>query len=158
MQWLAGVTFTVDDQVIDFPQTYTYKGMMYSGVPNLIQTFGYINASWTLRADLTSEFACRVINHMDAKGVQQVTPRLRAEDKAMPARPWIDDFSAGYMRRVMHMFPKQGDRMPWLNTQNFALDKKAIEKADLEDGVLRFADEPASDTTQQSPERVLSAG
>lgn len=158
MQWLAGVTFTVDDQVIDFPQTYTYKGMMYSGVPNLIQTFGYINASWTLRADLTSEFACRVINHMDAKGVQQVTPRLRAEDKAMPARPWIDDFSAGYMRRVMHMFPKQGDRMPWLNTQNFALDKKAIEKADLEDGVLRFADEPANATMQQSPERVLSAG
>lgn len=157
MQWLAGVTFTHDDQVIDFPATYTYKGMMYSGVPNLIQTFGYVNASWTLRADLTSEFACRVINHMDEVGVQQVTPQLREEDQSMPARPWIDDFSAGYMQRVMHMFPKQGDRMPWLNTQNFAQDKKAIEKADLEDGVLMFADTPPSDRVIEQ-ERVLSAG
>ena len=159
LQWLAGVRFSYDEQTIDFPSTYTYKGMMYSDVPNLIQTFGYINASWTLRADLTSEYACRVINHMDELGVQQVTPRLSEADKDMPIRPWIDDFSAGYMRRVMHLFPRQGDREPWMNTQNFAVDKKMIANAPLEDGALIFADDktPANSRSVQA-ERAQSAG
>ena len=159
LQWLAGVKFSRDEQAIDFANTYTYKGMMYSGVPNLIQTFGYINASWTLRADLTSEFACRVINHMDELGVAHATPQLRAEDQSMPARPWIDDFSAGYMQRVMHLFPKQGDRAPWMNTQNFALDKKMIANAPLEDGALIFSnDKSVSDVVELPQERAQSAG
>ena len=111
---------------------------MYSDVPNLIQTFGYINASWTLRADLTSEYACRVLNAMDEKGVSVVTPRLREEDRHMETRNWIEDFSAGYMQRVMHKFPKQGNLDPWRNTQNFSLDKKIVRKAPLEDGALIF--------------------
>ena len=134
---LGGAEFSVDGQSIDFANTFTYKGMMYSDIPNLIQTFGYINASWTLRADLTSEYACRVINRMDELGVSQVTPRLRQEDLGMPQRPWIEDFSAGYMQRVMHLFPKQGNE-PWSNTQNFAVDKKMIRRAPLEDGALLF--------------------
>ena len=80
MQVMGGAAFSVDDKAVDFPGTFSYKGMMYSDVPNLIQTFGYINASWTLRADLTSEYACRLLNHMDAKGVSQCTARLREED------------------------------------------------------------------------------
>src|SRR5262249_55004079 len=130
--------FSVDGTAVDFAQTWTYKGMMYSGVPNLVCTFGYINASWTLRADLTAEYACRLINRMDERGVRQATPRLRESDRDMPSRPWIDGFSSGYMQRMMHRFPMQGDREPWLNPQNYSRDRKMIRFAPLEDGALVF--------------------
>jgi monooxygenase len=142
---LSGVSFSVDGERVSFPDTWTYKGMMYSGVPNLAQTFGYINASWTLRADLTAEYVCRLLNHMDAIGMRQVTPTLRPEDQDMAARPWIDDFSAGYMQRVMHKFPRQGDRDPWRNTQNYAEDKRMVRRAPIDDGALVFS-HPASAT------------
>ncbi len=142
---LSEVALTVDAERVSFPDTFSYKGMMFSGVPNLVQTFGYINASWTLRADLTAEFVCRLLNHMDATGTRQVTARLREQDRGMQARPWIEDFSAGYMRRAMHKFPKQGDRDPWRNTQNYALEKKLIRRGTLEDGALIF-DNPAPRT------------
>jgi cation diffusion facilitator CzcD-associated flavoprotein CzcO len=138
LKLLGGAQFQVDGAPVHFAETFTYKGMMYSGVPNLVQTFGYINASWTLRADLTAEYACRVLNRMDELGVRRVTPRLRPEDQGMPARPWIQDFSSGYMQRRMHLFPKQGDRAPWLNTQSYAADKKMIRKGPIEDGALQF--------------------
>lgn len=135
---LGGVQFTKDGKPVDFADTFTYKGMLYSGVPNLIQTFGYINASWTLRADLTSEYVCRLLNHMDKIGALVVTPQLREDEEKMEARPWIDDFTPNYMTRVMHLFPKQGDREPWMNTQNYHLDKKMIRSAPIEDGALIF--------------------
>lgn len=135
---LGEVQFSVDGSVVDFADTYSYKGMMFSGVPNMISTFGYINASWTLRADLTAEYACRVINHMDSLNMRQCTPLLREQDKAMPERPWIDDFSSGYMQRMMHRMPKQGDRDPWINPQNFKHDRKMIRESAIEDGALRF--------------------
>jgi monooxygenase len=138
LQLLGGSQFSIDGEPVPLQDSYGYKGMMYSNVPNLIQTFGYINASWTLRADLTSEYACRVLNRMDELGVDVVTPRLREEDRDMETRPWIENFSAGYMQRVMHLFPKQGNRDPWRNSQNYALDKKIIRKAALEDGALVF--------------------
>jgi hypothetical protein len=112
--------------------------MMYSDVPNLVQTFGYINASWTLRADLTSEYVCRLLNRMDERAARRVVARLRPEDEGMPARPWIDDFTPGYMQRMMHLFPKQGDHSPWQNTQDYTADKKMIRNAPLEDGALVF--------------------
>lgn len=135
---LGDMTFQVDGAPVDFGRTWTYKGMMYSDVPNLVSTFGYINASWTLRADLTSEYVCRVLNHMDETGARQVTPRLRASDQDMPARPWIQDFTSGYMQRMMDKFPRQGDREPWINPQNYSRDKKMIRQGALEDGVLVF--------------------
>ncbi|MCR9096557.1 MAG: NAD(P)/FAD-dependent oxidoreductase [bacterium] len=135
---LGGVEFSKDGAPISFPDTFSYKGMMYSDVPNLIQTFGYINASWTLRADITSEYACRVLNHMAATGKSIAVPRLRPEDEGMPALDWIDDFNPGYMKRMMHLFPKQSDRGPWRNTQNYTLDKKMIRNAPLEDGAIQF--------------------
>ena len=116
---------------------------MYSDVPNLVQTFGYINASWTLRADLTAEYTCRLLNRMDELGMRQVTPRLREEDRDMEARNWIEDFPAGYMMRKMHLFPKQGDREPWLNTQNYTRDKQMIRDEPLEDGALVFGNPKA---------------
>ena len=136
---LGGVKFAVDDQPVEFSKTYTYKGMMYSDVPNLVSIFGYINASWTLRADLIAEYVCRLINHMDETRLRQCTPRLRDEDRNMPARSLIDNFSPGYMQRVMHLFPKQGDHEPWLNPQNYQRDKKMIRYGAIEDGVLVFS-------------------
>ena len=135
---VAGLKISVDGKNINFPDTVSYKGMMYSDVPNMIQTFGYINASWTLRADIIAEYVCRLLNRMDETGMRQCTPRLREEDKDMELLPWIKDFSSGYMQRMMHLLPRQGDRGPWRNTQNYALDKKLIRSAPLEDGALLF--------------------
>ncbi len=145
LRWFGGARIAVDEQPVDFSETFTYKGMMYSGIPNLIHTFGYINASWTLRADLNSEYTCRLLRRMDELGATQVTAQLRASDKDMQVRPWIADFSANYMQRSMHLFPKQGNAAPWLNTQNYAKDKKLVREK-LDDGVLVFGNgEPASE-------------
>ncbi|MEC8860588.1 MAG: NAD(P)/FAD-dependent oxidoreductase [Pseudomonadota bacterium] len=136
MQIMGGAQFSLNGKPLDFADTWAYKGLMYSGVPNLVMTFGYINASWTLRADLTAEFFCRLINHMDEHDARVVRPTLREEDQGMEARPFIDDFSAGYMQRMMHRFPKQGDRAPWLNTQDYGKDRKLLSRDSLDDGVL----------------------
>ncbi|MEZ4334057.1 MAG: NAD(P)/FAD-dependent oxidoreductase [Myxococcota bacterium] len=138
LEWLGGVDFAVDGRGVDFAKRWTYKGMMVSDVPNLVQTFGYINASWTLRADLTAEWVCRLLEAMDRRGARSATPRLRPEDRAMPARPWIDDFTPNYMQRAMQRFPLQGDREPWLNTQDYARDRKLLRRAPIEDGVLEL--------------------
>jgi len=135
---LGEVAFTVDGEPIDFSRTWSYKGCAYSDVPNLASSFGYINASWTLRADLTCEYVCRLLNHMDATNTAVCTPRLRESDAGMPERPWIDDFTAGYMQRVMHLFPKQGDREPWINPQNYKRDKKMFRDSPVNDGVMNF--------------------
>ncbi|MCW5890618.1 MAG: NAD(P)/FAD-dependent oxidoreductase [bacterium] len=152
---LGEMQFAVDGAPVDFSRTWTYKGMMYSDVPNLVCTFGYINASWTLRADLTAHWTCRVLNHMDAKGARRVVPRLRPGDADMPARAWIDDFSSGYMQRVMHLFPKQGNREPWLNPQNYRRDKKMIHTSALEDGALVFDDPTAIAARAVPPARAV---
>ena len=135
---MGNITFTVDNQVVNFPETYTYKGMMYSDVPNLVSTFGYINASWTLRSDLTAEYVCRLLNHMDENTVRQCTPTLRESDTDMPTRLWIDNFSSNYMQRALHLFPKQGDREPWINPQSYPHDRKMIHHGAIEDDVLQL--------------------
>jgi len=135
---LGDIAFVVNGRPVDFSQTYTYKGTMYSDVPNLASIFGYVNASWTLRADLMAEYVCRLINHMDEGGFRQCTPRLREADQNMPARPWIEDFTPNYMQRKMHLMPKQSDHEPWINPQNYGRDKKMFRQGALEDGVLEF--------------------
>ena len=136
---LGGIDFEVDGQPVDFSQTVTYRGIMLEGLPNLVSTFGYINASWTLRADLIAEYACQLINYMDANGLRQCTPRLRDEDVDMPRQPYIVGFSSGYLQRVMDELPKQGDRQPWLNPQNYKRDRKSYRKATFDDGALEFS-------------------
>lgn len=149
---LGEIEFRVDGAAVEFARTWTYKGMMVSDVPNLASTFGYINASWTLRADLTAEYICRLLNHMRETGTRQVTPRLRPGDRDMPARPWLDQFSSGYVTRVMDQFPKQGDREPWINPQNYSRDKKMLRFGPLEDGVLVFDNPaPAGATAEAAP-------
>jgi cation diffusion facilitator CzcD-associated flavoprotein CzcO len=136
---LGQVGFEVDGAPVSFPETWSYKGIMCSGVPNMISTFGYINASWTLRADITAEFACRVLNFMDERGHALCTPTLRGSDRDMPPRPWIDDFSSNYIQRVLGDLPKQGDREPWINPQNYRRDKQMFRNAPIDDGVLVFS-------------------
>ncbi|MBM70036.1 MAG: FAD-containing monooxygenase EthA [Haliea sp.] len=136
---MGGITFEVDGKAVDFGACWTWRGMLFSGVPNMAHTYGYINASWTLRADLTARFVGRLLNHMDRRGVAQVTPTLRPADKDMPARPWLDDFSAGYIQRALHLLPKQGDRDPWRNSQDYRRDRKTLLNAPLDDGSLVFS-------------------
>lgn len=143
---LGGITFAVDGSPVDFSKTWTYRGIMHSEVPNLINTFGYISASWTLRADIVARFTCRLLQHMDATDTEQVTPRLRPGDEQMQARPWIDDFSAGYIQRAMHLYPQQGDREPWTNPQMYLTERPIFLKNPVDDDVLQF-DKPAAATT-----------
>ena len=135
---LGEMDFFIDGEQLDFSKTWTYKGMAYSDIPNLASSFGYVNASWTLRADLIAEYVCRLLNHMAETGTNVCTPRLRPSDRDMHQRPWIDDFSAGYMQRVMPRLPKQGDRDPWVNTQSYSRDKKLFRKSPVADGVMHF--------------------
>ena len=149
---LGEVEFVVDGEPVDFSRTWSYKGFAYSDVPNLASSFGYINASWTLRADLVCEYVCRLLNHMDETGTAVCTPRLRPSDHDMPERPWIDGFTAGYMQRVMHLFPKQGDREPWINPQDYGRDRKMFRTSPLVDGAMRFTRASTRhDTPRRSP-------
>ena len=136
---LGDVSLCVDGQPIHMPDTFTYRGFMSAGVPNVISTFGYINASWTLRADLIADFACRVINHMEATGTRRCQPVLRDDEIDMPKRPWVTGFSSGYLQRVMGNLPKQGDHAPWTNPQDYRLERKWARSGELEDGVLTFS-------------------
>jgi len=129
LKFLGGAKLSVDGRNINPADSYSYEGMMYSDVPNMVTVFGYVNYSWTLRADLVSEFVCNLLNHMDATQTDIATPQA-PED--MPKRPWID-FDAGYIQRVMETLPKQGDRHPWLNTQNYIRERKALIATDFPD-------------------------
>jgi len=135
---LGEVAFSIDGAPIDFADTWTYKGLAYSDVPNLASSFGYINASWTLRTDLICEYVCRLLNHMESIGATECTPRLRPGDARMPARKWIEGFTPGYMNRYMDRMPKQGDREPWINPQDYQHDRKLFRKSHVDDGVMRF--------------------
>jgi len=136
---LGEMDFVVDGKPIDFSHTITYKGFAYSGIPNLASSFGYVNASWTLRADLICEYVCRLINHMRKTSTIQCTPQLRESDANMAEISWIGEFSPNYMKRVMHQFPHQGDREPWINPQNYKRDKKMFKHGRLDDGVMIFS-------------------
>ncbi len=136
---VGDMDFAVDGEPVDFSQTWTYRGVGYSGIPNMVSSFGYINASWTLRSDLICEFVCRLLNHMRDTKTCVVTPLLRPEVANMARRPWIEDFSSGYMARMMPLLPRQGDREPWTNPQRFSHEKKVLRNAPLEDGALVFS-------------------
>ena len=125
---------------------------MFSGVPNLAVAFGYTNASWTLKADLTSEYLCRVLNHMKETGTDVATPTLN--DPAMESEPWID-FSSGYFKRGLHQFPKQGKALPWRLNQNYAGDVKMFRHAPVDDGVLRFSKAAGTDA-RPAPEAIAA--
>ncbi len=136
LEVLSGLEITVDGTSVDLSKTFNYKGMMYSDVPNLASAFGYTNASWTLKCDLTCEYVCRLLNHMDKTGNRQATPRNT--DPTLGAEPALD-FTSGYVQRSIDKFPKQGTRAPWKLYQNYALDIVSLKFGKIEDGTMEFS-------------------
>jgi monooxygenase len=135
LQLLGGMQVSVDGRELDLAKTLNYKGMMFSDVPNLASSFGYTNASWTLKCDLTCEYVCRLLNHMDRNGYRQCTPRN--VDPSVAHEPWID-FSSGYVQRALHQLPKQGSKLPWKLHQNYAFDIMMLRYGRVDDGVMEF--------------------
>lgn len=138
---LGDIAFEIDGKPLDFADTVTYRGMMFTGVPNLVWVFGYFRASWTLRADLIGDFVCRLLGHMAQKGKKQVEVALRPEDKDMKIGGWIDpeDFNPGYLMRNMHLLPKAGDKPEWQHTQDYWNEKEIFPKIDLDDPAFRYS-------------------
>lgn len=138
---LGDVQFEVDGARVNPGDSVTHRGIMLSGLPNLAMVFGYLRSSWTLRADLVSDYICRLLAHMQASGVQSVVPALRDQEQTMEMRPWIDpeNFNAGYIMRALERLPKQGDRQPWVMTQDYFDDRVTLPAADLEDGTLIYS-------------------
>jgi cation diffusion facilitator CzcD-associated flavoprotein CzcO len=132
---MNGLQLVVDGAQVDLSKKMTYKGMMYSDVPNLASALGYTNASWTLKCDLTAGFVCRLITHMSANGLTQCTPRRR--DPSVLEEPALS-FTSGYVQRAIAMLPKQGSKKPWKLNQNYALDMMSLRFSALEDGALEF--------------------
>jgi cation diffusion facilitator CzcD-associated flavoprotein CzcO len=131
---LGDIDFVIDGKPLDFSKTITYRGMMFTGVPNMLWVFGYFRASWTLRADLLSDFVCRLLKHMDEIGAKRVVPVLRPEDADMPILPWMDEnnFNPNYLMRSMHLLPKRGDKREWQHTQDYWREKDEIPAIDLD--------------------------
>jgi cation diffusion facilitator CzcD-associated flavoprotein CzcO len=148
---LGDINFVVDNKPLNFADTVNYRGMMFTGVPNMVWVFGYFRASWTLRADLIADFVCRLLNHMDEKGAKKVEVALRPQDKDMKLSSWIDpeNFNPGYLMRGMHLLPKRGDKPEWQHSQDYWAEKDELPKIDLDDaafvygGVKAKAPEPA---------------
>jgi cation diffusion facilitator CzcD-associated flavoprotein CzcO len=130
------MTLSVDDKPLNPAETVSYKGMMYSDVPNMAAVVGYTNASWTLKADLVCQYVCRLLNHMDRHGFRQCTPRI--DDPGMERLPWVD-FSSSYIQRAIDRFPKQGARRPWRLYQNYALDLLTLRYGPLRDRAMVFS-------------------
>lgn len=133
---LGGIEIIVDDKPVKFSETTNFKGVMFSNVPNLFVAFGYTNASWTLKCDLTCAYVARLIKHMDGHGYVACTPRLR--DPSVKPEPLID-FSSGYVQRAVHQLPRQGSKKPWKLYQNYVRDLLSLRFGSLDDGALEFA-------------------
>ncbi len=134
MNVLGDVKVSLDGRPADLTQGLVYKGLMQSGLPNMANTLGYTNASWTLKADLTARYVCRLLKHMDRHGHTVCMP---VQDAAVPPEP-ILTFSSGYVQRGLPLLPKQGDRKPWRLDQNYVLDVLTLRFKAIDDGVLSF--------------------
>jgi cation diffusion facilitator CzcD-associated flavoprotein CzcO len=151
--FLGGMRLTVDGEAVDVPSTMAYKGMMLSGVPNMAFTVGYTNASWTLKADLTSEYVCRLLDHMEKHGYRRCLPEV---DPSVREQPLLD-FTSGYVLRSLHEFPRQGSEQPWKLRQNYLFDIGTIRRGEIEDGALRFSNGAAA-TVEAREVEAASAG
>jgi cation diffusion facilitator CzcD-associated flavoprotein CzcO len=136
LQVLGGLEVNVDGRSVDFARTLNYKGMMYSDVPNMASAFGYTNASWTLKCDLTCEYVCRLINYMDRRGYKQCMPHN--VDPSITEMPSLN-FTSGYVQRSVAKMPKQGSKRPWRLYQNYALDIVTLRFGKVDDGVMQYS-------------------
>jgi cation diffusion facilitator CzcD-associated flavoprotein CzcO len=138
---MGDINFTIDNKPLDFADTVTYRGMMFTGVPNLVWVFGYFRASWTLRVDLVADFVCRILEHMKTTGARKMTPALRADEKDMQIGTWIDpeNFNPGYMMRGMHLLPKRGSKPEWQHTQDYWAEKDEFPAIKLDDPAFVYS-------------------
>jgi monooxygenase len=135
---MGDVSFAVDGRAVDWPDTVTYRGLMFEGVPNMAYVFGYFRSSWTLRADLISDFVCRLLDHLDELGATSVTPTGPADRTDL--RDWVepDNFNPGYLTRSMHKMPRQGAEAPWRLEHDYLVEQQSLPAADLDDGTLQY--------------------
>ncbi|TCM37466.1 NAD(P)/FAD-dependent oxidoreductase [Kribbella sp. VKM Ac-2568] len=134
---LGKIELTVDGERVDPHDTFVYKGMMLSGVPNLAWCIGYTNNSWTLRSDLTSQYVCRLLNHLDRTGTRICVPEIDPAEYDAPPRPVVD-LSSGYIRRAASILPRQGSYGPWRLRQNYPRDLVTLRYGSLDDGTMHF--------------------
>lgn len=143
VQFMDGIELMIDDRVLNFGELLNYRGMMFDGIPNMAAVFGYTNASWTLKADLTAEYVCRLINYMDAHQFEVATPSLEKstepESGSVENREPIVNLSAGYILRALDSIPKQGRKVPWRNHDNYIKDRLSLTYGKLDDGVMQFS-------------------
>ena len=137
---LGDIELAVDGRPLAFHDTVTYRGMMFTGIPNMAWVFGYFRAAWTLRADLVADFVCRLLNHMRVIGASSVEVALRPGDRDMPLMPWIhpDDFNPGYLARGMHLLPRTGAKREWMHTQDYWSEKDEFPAIDLSDAAFVY--------------------
>ncbi len=155
---LGDIQFTIDGKPLQFSDTVTYHGMMFTGMPNLLWVFGYFRASWTLRADLLADFVCRLLKHMDAKGVTKVSIAIPPADKDMKLLPWMDpqNFNPNYLMRDMHLLPKRGEKPEWQHTQDYWTERDVIPAIDLDNPAFVYEGSKAEQAARQ--EKVKAAG
>ncbi|MEN3329415.1 MAG: monooxygenase [Acidobacteriota bacterium] len=135
LKLFSGMQLAVDGATVELPKTFVYKGMMFSDIPNLAFAVGYTNASWTLKCDLTAEYVCRLLNHMDHHGYNICTPRVNDPD--IGEEPVID-FNSGYVLRALNTLPRQGSKTPWRLHQNYMKDLRMMRYGRLDDGTMEF--------------------
>ena len=135
---------------VTFAERFYYKGCMFSNLPNLAVVFGYLNASWTLRADINSEFVCRVLNEMERRGSDVAVPVL-AENHGLEEDD-LFDFSSGYIQRGKHIMPKSATAYPWRLNQEYVFDRKVMREGAVDDGILAFRNAEAGAVADQQLE------
>ncbi len=137
---LGGIPYEVNGEQVDLAATYTYRGIMLSGIPNLAMMFGYLRTSWTMRVDLVGDYICSLLNQMEEKGKKVVIPTLREQDQNMPKNRFIaeEDFNPGYMERRHHMMPKCGDQEPWMFSPDYYKEKDQMPNFDLNEDTLVY--------------------
>ncbi|WP_049758537.1 flavin-containing monooxygenase [Phenylobacterium zucineum] len=137
---MGEIPFTVDGARVDFSDTVSYRGMLFTGVPNMAWVYGYGHYSWTLRVELVGAFICRLLRHMEARGAKSVAPALDLDAAQMPRQPWMDpdSFNAGYLLRSLQRLPKRIDRAEWQHSQDYLYERDALPAVDLDDPVFSY--------------------
>ena len=146
---LGDIRFSIDGEPLNFAECVNYRGMMFTGVPNMAWIFGYFRAaSWTLRVDLVADFVCRLLQRMDRVGARKVMVALREEDADMTLLPWIDGetFNPGYLMRDVRLLPKRGDKPEWTHSQDYWWEKDALPQVDLDDAAFVYETEAGTRT------------
>ena len=149
------IAISVDGEPVAFNQRFYYKGCMFSNLPNLAVVFGYLNASWTLRADINSDYVCRVLEHMRKTGATIATPVLTPEGEAAIVEDDVFDFSSGYIQRGKHIMPRNSVSYPWRLNQEYIADRKRMKRDPLTDGILTFT--RAGANAQSTDEQLEAA-